>query len=148
MKVLALATDENAVSSTLGVVLLVSVTVILAAIFGAFAFGLVGNEAAPNAEFDYDFNGSGDGVAVSHAGGDTVDAGRLSFGSGWDENATPTNCEFVSGDVSSGDVVIDKDGDGDGDRCRHEAPPGEALSIVWESSDGESFVVDERERSG
>jgi len=146
MKISTLATDENAVSSTLGVVLLVSVTVILAAIVGAFAFGLVGNEAAPNAEFDYDFNGSDTGAVVTHAGGDTVDASRLDFGQGWGETGSATNCGFVSGDVSSGDVVIDQGGDGDGDRCRHEAPSGEALSIVWESSDGESYIVDERER--
>ena len=138
--------DDDAVSSTLGVVLLVSVTVILAAIFGAFAFGFLGTESAPNTEFNYDFNGSG-GVVVSHDGGNALDGDRLQFGEGWGTNSTNT-CGFVSGETTSGDVVIDQDGDGDGDPCAHGAGPGTDLSLVWESNDGKTFTVDERSRSG
>ena len=145
MKVSNLATDSKAVSSTLGIVLLVAVTVILAAIIGAFAFGLLGQEAAPNTEFDYDFNSSGDGVVVTHDSGDPIEADKLKFGSGW--GVGTTNCDFVSGEIETGDVVIDKNGAGTGDRCRHEAGPGNDLSLIWESDDGKQFIIDERSRS-
>ena len=146
MNVFEFATKDDAVSSTLGIVILVAITVILAAIFGAFAFGLLGQEAAPNTEFNYDFNASGEEVVVEHDGGDPLETDKLAFGSGWNNNSG-SNCDFVSGEVESGDVVVDRNGNGNGNRCRHEAGSGTDLSLIWESDDGKQFIIDERSRS-
>jgi FlaG/FlaF family flagellin (archaellin) len=141
MKVTQLFTDECAVSSTLGVVLLVSITVILAAVVGGFAFGLLGGtNAPPNADFDWEFNGSGTGVQIGHDGGDTLDGDRLELGSGW---GSSTNCQIDGGDqLSGGDTIVD---DGSGGDCAHGASTGTELELVWESSNGEtSTIVSER----
>jgi len=144
MRITDLLSDERAVSSTLGIVLLVAVTVILAAIFGAFAFGLLGNEAAPNTEFNYDFNGAGNEVEVTHDGGDRVDGSKLAFGEGWGVGSGSFDCQIVQAPRDSGDVVINSSAGG---RCQHEAGSGTDLSLIWESDNGESFIIDERSRS-
>src|SRR3972149_60908 len=71
--------DEDAVSPVIGVILMVAITVILAAVIAAFVFGLGGTQqAAPTAsitaannpdtpnEFD---------IKIQHKGGDTLKAG-------------------------------------------------------------------------
>lgn len=72
MKLNDLFTDDRAVSPVIGVILMVAITVILAAVIGAFVLGLGGStEAAPQASFQCN---SGDLV---HNGGDTLVAGTL-----------------------------------------------------------------------
>ncbi|WP_435063953.1 type IV pilin [Halobaculum sp. EA56] len=74
----ALLDDERAVSPVIGVILMVAITVILAAVIGSFVLGL-GNsvqQTAPNANFQFDFeDNDGDGdynVTATHTGGDTI----------------------------------------------------------------------------
>ncbi|WP_096391494.1 type IV pilin [Halopenitus persicus] len=70
-----LFTEDRAVSPVIGVILMVAITVILAAVIGTFVLGM-GDDLQnnqPTASFNMDFNDS-DGVTISHAGGDTIDA--------------------------------------------------------------------------
>ena len=71
--------DEEAVSPVIGVILMVAITVILAAVIAAFVFGLSGSQqAAPTASItaannpdtanEYD-------LKIQHKGGDTLKAG-------------------------------------------------------------------------
>src|SRR3972149_5166753 len=71
--------DEDAVSPVIGVILMVAITVILAAVIAAFVFGLGGSQqAAPTASItaannpdtanEYD-------LKIQHKGGDTLKAG-------------------------------------------------------------------------
>jgi flagellin-like protein len=68
--------DEDAVSPVIGVILMVAITVILAAVIGTFVLGL-GDQVqnnAPQATFSFDYEGSGSGpytVTATHDGGDT-----------------------------------------------------------------------------
>jgi len=83
MKLKQLFTDDDAVSPVIGVILMVAITVILAAVIASFVLGLgqdTGNNS-PNASFDVEFN-SGESLAsvassagsidITHESGDTV----------------------------------------------------------------------------
>jgi flagellin-like protein len=78
MELKALLTDDRAVSPVIGVILMVAITVILAAVIGTFVLGLGQNvQSTPQASFDFDFDTSGanDNVNVTHNGGDRLEAG-------------------------------------------------------------------------
>ena len=88
MDIKALLTDDDAVSPVIGVILMVAITVILAAVIASFVLGL-GNDATntnPQASFsdefdevieesdeDYDWGL----VTISHDGGDTISENEL-----------------------------------------------------------------------
>jgi flagellin-like protein len=91
MNIKQLLTDDEAVSPVIGVILMVAITVILAAVIGTFVLGL-GDQVqstSPQASFNFDFtdqtrDASGsdvadDEVTVVHDGGDAIPAARLSF---------------------------------------------------------------------
>jgi len=94
--------DDDAVSPVIGVILMVAITVILAAVIASFVLGL-GDQAqnnAPQASFGWDYDSSasgasGDGnLTVSHGSGDQIEASNLYFrGSG-----------FGSGEITNDDT--------------------------------------------
>jgi flagellin-like protein len=68
MKLKPLRTDENAVSPVIGVILIVAITVVLAAVIASFALGLEAEqEAAPTISFsfEYDENAAGGNSALT-----------------------------------------------------------------------------------
>lgn len=70
--------NERAVSPVIGVILMVAITVILAAVIGTFVLGLgdsIGNNA-PTAQLNADLNNS-DTVTVEHRGGDSLEGENL-----------------------------------------------------------------------
>jgi flagellin-like protein len=69
-----LFTDDDAVSPVIGVILMVAITVILAAVIGAFVLGIGGSqEQTPQASFEF----SGD--TVIHSGGDAIKDSNLQY---------------------------------------------------------------------
>ena len=97
----ALIKNDDAVSPVIGVVLMVAITVILAAVIGSFVVGL-GSEASatPQASFEFDYS-SGD-VTVTHDGGDTIKNASLDVVVAGTSKGTPA----ASGDVTAGDDLI------------------------------------------
>ena len=76
-------TDDEAVSPVIGVILMVAVTVILAAAIGAFVLDFVqqpSTEPAPNAKFDVNWgtDSSTETVELTMRGGDTLETKYLS----------------------------------------------------------------------
>ncbi|WP_276271353.1 type IV pilin [Haloarcula litorea] len=73
---------QRGLSPVVGVVLLIGITMLLAATTATVLFGLgedARERATPQAAFDFDYDASGaDALAITHASGDTVTAGRLS----------------------------------------------------------------------
>jgi flagellin-like protein len=72
--------DERGVSPVIGVILMVAITVILAAVIGTFVLGLGDqvSQTAPQATLsveDYETGGDGN-VVIAHNGGDTIEAGE------------------------------------------------------------------------
>ena len=64
--------DEEAVSPVIGVILMVAITVILAAVIAAFVFGMSGslNQSPPNVSIGA--RSSGNDLIVTHNGGDVL----------------------------------------------------------------------------
>ncbi|SEH58119.1 flagellin N-terminal-like domain-containing protein [Halopenitus malekzadehii] len=126
-----LFTEDRAVSPVIGVILMVAITVILAAVIGTFVLGLGDDlqNTQPTASFDFEFN-STNGTTISHAGGDTIADGAIVT-----INATG---DGLAGDttwgtpISAGDSEHVRKSDGDGNWS------GETVSVNWESADGSS----------
>jgi flagellin-like protein len=122
-------TDDDAVSPVIGVILMVAITVILAAVIGTFVLGLgdqVSN-TSPTASFTFDLTdnapGTADSLSITHDGGDKISASQISFASsgaiGTDSNAqtgVPYDArirpdsdtweeDMGSGDVSAGSTA-------------------------------------------
>ncbi|MWV65948.1 type IV pilin [Halorubrum sp. JWXQ-INN 858] len=138
MQLSKLFNDDKAVSPVIGVILMVAITVILAAVIGTFVLGLgdsVG-DTAPSASYDWDQNSAGDEVTLTHVSGQNIDADRVtgtvggtetefdgdSLGVAW---ADPDD-RISSGDSiewSEGDQTIESNGE---------------LRVIWTASGGGS----------
>jgi flagellin-like protein len=72
--------SERAVSPVIGVILMVAITVILAAVIGTFVLGLGDQvqQTSPNAQWNWD-NPASDQLDVTHEGGDTVEVNNIDF---------------------------------------------------------------------
>ena len=83
---------ESAVSPVVGVMLMLVVTIIIAATVSAFAGGLVGtSEKAPQAAFDVKINvgGFSNTMAITHLGGDPIDTARTKLITSWTNRTNP-----------------------------------------------------------
>ncbi|QZX99791.1 type IV pilin [Halobaculum rubrum] len=127
--------DDRAVSPVIGVILMVAITVILAAVIGSFVLGL-GNsvqQTTPNANFQFDFNETataGDyNVTATHTGGATINdqnTGSLSL------NATSGQSTPFELPVSAGTTAnLSADTGG-------AVPAGETVRVLWTSSNGDT----------
>jgi flagellin-like protein len=99
MKFENILTEDDAVSPVIGVILMVAITVILAAVIGTFVLGLgdqVSN-TSPTASFTFDYTNDtsspGDTLDVTHDGGDSISASQL--------NASVNGAEDGSGNAVS-----------------------------------------------
>ena len=86
MQVRELLRDDDAVSPVIGVILMVAITVILAAVIASFVLGLGGSQQqTPQASFSWEYDNVtgtdvGEGIAeVSHDGGDSIKHNELYF---------------------------------------------------------------------
>jgi flagellin-like protein len=82
MQLKRFVTDDNAVSPVIGVILMVAITVILAAVIGTFVLGLGGglDNDAPQMSWEFNYDDSNpDTLDVTFEAGNPVDAARLSL---------------------------------------------------------------------
>ena len=136
MNVKQLFTDDSAVSPVIGVILMVAITVILAAVIGAFVLNLGQGiqQTAPQASFGFDYNASDPdddigNVTITHESGDSIDANRVNVTGFQDGVAEPWS---DSGTVSAGSSeTFANDADWD----------GETIRVVWESENGENSAT-------
>ena len=110
--------SDAAAAPVIGVVLMVAVTVVLAAVVGTFAIGLGagGPESPPTAKFDVEYDDPK--LQVIHAGGEAVAGGKLRVVS---QSAT---IEWGSGTVRAGDGLTI-------DRNHGEFERGGTVRVVW-----------------
>jgi len=128
MELKQLLNDDDAVSPVIGVILMVAITVILAAVIASFVLGL-GNSATntnPQASFSFEYeqvdenpdSGSSNWgiVTISHDGGDTIADNELyirgsgfnSSGANYDTSTKPLeNSNLVPGFTPSGSADDD-----------------------------------------
>ncbi len=134
------ADDDRAVSPVIGVILMVAITVILAAVIGVFVLGFADQlqETPPNAQISItDINESEDTVTFAHTSGDSLtqaNTQEIRVTSGGDEvaNFTGEDVVFRAGD--------EKVAEGDGG----EISPGDTVRVVW-VGEGRSSVLAQRQ---
>jgi flagellin-like protein len=136
MQIKNLLNDDDAVSPVIGVILMVAITVILAAVIATFVLGLgdqVSNNA-PQASIDFQFTNGGSDASAFHDGGDTLKGDNLgasvtdASGSG----ATASTVSSISGsDVGAGDKIANYNNLGSGDEIR----------VTWSSGSGGSSAT-------
>lgn len=154
MEITALLDDDRAVSPVIGVILMVAITVILAAVIGTFVLGLAdqGNDSAPQANFQFSYTDSGDGfdgsdadgdkIEITHNGGENVDAADVSvkvgsytyealYGSG--ETGVTSTWPTT---VATGDALELTEATG---ATNYES--GDTVRIIWHSPSGGSSSV-------
>ncbi|MDS0299441.1 type IV pilin N-terminal domain-containing protein [Halogeometricum sp. S1BR25-6] len=153
MKLKQLFTDDSAVSPVIGVILMVAITVILAAVIGTFVLNLGGSvsQTTPQASFGFNFeDGTTDNVTITHETGATIPADQLSLktdvgvdvylpGSAAEtgdnvtqsEAFTDTDAFSEGASVSAGDTLIAEGSDLKGGTFR----------VVWNAETGESSAT-------
>jgi flagellin-like protein len=144
MQVKELLTEDRAVSPVIGVILMVAITVILAAVIGTFVLGLGDqvSDNAPQASFSFDFSstggfsgdtgapGTGDIVNLTHEGGETIENSTL----GIDGDGTQALQRESGNWGSSGDGVVSA---GDGITLSG-VNAGETIRVIWTNPNGGS----------
>ncbi|PSP71908.1 type IV pilin [Halobacteriales archaeon QS_3_64_16] len=110
--------DERAVSPVIGVILMVAITVILAAVIAVFVTDLGGSQSqAPQASFSIE--GASGGVTVTHTGGETINSDNIVFQGAGTGGTTWTTVNGNTTDVSAG-TSVDPPASGTG-----------TLRIIW-----------------
>lgn len=120
--------DNRGVSPVIGVILMVAITVILAAVIGAFVLGFAGNlsDTPPTAQFSYDYDDGEGEIEITHEGGEFINTNQLEI----TRNGNPTDNQFSDtyDTIETGDsLVLDESGIATGDEIR----------IIWEASSGD-----------
>ena len=155
MKLKQLFADDNAVSPVIGVILMVAITVILAAVIGTFVLGLGDQlqETSPTASFSTDFtddSGGDDVLKLGHDGGDSIARSQVSVqiqnfndeANTGPEDVSVTSDWSGSGDLTAGDsLAIDSTDDVDGGLTGNVDLNGATVKIVWTSESGDSSAT-------
>lgn len=149
MDLRALLREDDAVSSVLGVVLMVAVTIILAAVVGTFVLGIGSDltDESPSASWDYSVDvggGSNDTVLILHGGGETVDRSQVEVtidGSTAYRDGSPRgDFSLINGqnwpeEISAGDRLhLD-------DASTAAIESGDMLQIIWTADSGERAAI-------
>ena len=153
MQIKKLLNDDDAVSPVIGVILMVAITVILAAVIASFVLGLGDSQQqTPQASWDFEYNSDVTGVTdftgssptpqdyvpgsassseiatlnITHEGGDSIPSDQLNL----TDNDGNTN-EFDVADGVDGDVTA-------GTTFSAEIENTDIMRIVWSDEDEET----------
>lgn len=143
--------DDDAVSPVIGVILMVAITVILAAVIASFVLGL-GDQTTnttPQASFSFDYDSTGAGsddfgsdtlgdggiLTITHDGGDTIEPERLTLTDGETETGDLTNAG--ASEVAAGTTVEVAVNDDDTIRVVYSGESGDSSSTLatWDGPD-------------
>jgi flagellin-like protein len=150
MQLKQLFADDDAVSPVIGVILMVAITVILAAVIASFVLGLGDSTTvSPQASLDSEYDSDTSNLTITHTSGDAIVASEVylrgtgvnNTGTTWQNfSDTPENLggdgsywnATVSGEVENSDAVTA------GDRLEVRAANDYELRVVWESTEGDT----------
>lgn len=119
--------DDRAVSPVIGVILMVAVAVILAAIVSMLVMGM-GEDVNAKPQVSFTFENESSGVVITHDGGDALNKAQVTVKvngaddsptSDWGSDPITAATSYQTGAVSSGDVV----------------------KVVWEGDNGETTTL-------
>ncbi len=135
-KLKAVLDDDRGVSPVIGVILMVAITVILAAVIGTFVLGLGDSlDQAPQAQLDAEVGT--DEFELSHNGGDTLRVGDLRVSV---DGASATDLEGANSDFTDAD---DDFSVGDSMTVTENNPQeGDVVQIIHEPSESILFETE------
>ena len=146
MDIKQLIHDDDAVSPVIGVILMVAITVILAAVIASFVLGLgdQAQQATPQASFSFDYNeDSTNSIEVTHDGGDSIQAnelhirGSLTSSASIDETWAALGGLGTTSDVTAGNSITI-----DGTGPASNAPDGNYdIRVVYEPIEGDTSAT-------
>lgn len=129
------SSDERALSSVLGVVLLIAITIVLAAVVGTFVLGIGDQLTSESPQTNLEFSFTNDSVTILHGGGDELMSENINVevneedvsisGSGWDRDP-----------ITVGDSMTIEEDDISGD-----IEPGDRVIVIWTSDDGQRAAI-------
>lgn len=125
-------TEDRASASTVGIILLVAITIVLGATIGGYVLDFRSSveSGGPDASFQFEYNSITGNIEVTHETGDAVNGSQIRFAGAANEYTSFGSIPGWSGnDVSSGDGVslsVDE---------------GETLKLIWRSLDGDETEV-------
>ncbi|MFW6017675.1 MAG: type IV pilin [Halapricum sp.] len=125
MKLKQLFTDDDAVSPVIGVILMVAITVILAAVIATFVLGLGESvsSTAPQANFQTDYDDPD--LTISHTGGDEIDGDNLYLTDVDSKDRYEWQADGDVTTVTAGDSVTVE-------------PDEDTVRVIWDSGEGSS----------
>jgi flagellin-like protein len=146
MNIRNLVTDDDAVSPVIGVILMVAITVILAAVIGTFVLGLGGSvqQNAPQASFTFDYDESSNIVTITHDGGDQIDAARLGVsGDGLNGSVSDVTTDSGTGDpiIGSSTTWPSEVGAGASLGLGTDTSGSGEIRVTWSSQNGENSAT-------
>lgn len=142
MNIRQLFADDRAVSPVIGVILMVAITVILAAVIGTFVLGLGDqvDNSSPQANFQFSYGGDWSAdtgtVEITHNGGDNIGVSNVVVNIAGTEYNPASGSEFTATwptTVSTGDTAtFDESNAG----TAHN--PDDEIKIIWKNPSGGS----------
>ncbi|UPV73645.1 type IV pilin N-terminal domain-containing protein [Halorussus limi] len=141
--------DDRAVSPVIGVILMVAITVILAAVIGTFVLGLGDrvSQASPSATFSFDYTaGNNDAVEITHDGGAGIESSQVNISVGgqnaWSSDGPVGSNGFQldgsdwNGKITAGDkLALAENGDDSA------IENGETVKVIWHADGSDKTAV-------
>ena len=130
MNVKQLFADDRAVSPVIGVILMVAITVILAAVIGTFVLGLGENvQTTPQAKFNFDYDESNSALTITHDGGDAIQSDEMNIvGNGtdvtWTDSLDPIPADSYEVQAGNSTKI-------DGTGTENLVGSGDTIRVVW-----------------
>ena len=147
MKLKQLLNDDDAVSPVIGVILMVAITVILAAVIATFVLGLGEqvSQTSPNTSFSFDYeevqsdekdswgetaqSSNDDAIlTITHSGGPNIDATQLGV-AGSELHSSSKTYDTTSQYSASDEISA-------GDSVEYAIKNDDRISITWENEEG------------
>ncbi|AFK20142.1 type IV pilin [Haloferax mediterranei ATCC 33500] len=144
-----LLADDDAVSPVIGVILMVAITVILAAVIGTFVLGLgdqVG-DTAPQASFSFSYNQSADDyLNITHESGESVSPSQLNISTSVTINATSAKNGLTPAQSLSWEDLTDSSADVTAGSTvtvfgKSDTLHDKTVRIVWTSESGSNSAT-------
>ncbi|CCQ33897.1 hypothetical protein HLRTI_001262 [Halorhabdus tiamatea SARL4B] len=118
--------EDRGVSPVIGVILMVAITVILAAVIATFVMNMgPSEEQAPTSSWDFEYNSTLNFVNVTHDGGQDAVKSEISF-------SESVDTDFPDDTISAGDrAIIDVSS----------LSSGDTLEVIWNSDEEDKSDV-------
>lgn len=135
--------DDRAVTPVVGIVLLVAITIVLAAVIGTFVLGIGEEveETAPTADFSFEYDDDDPNVTITHEGGQEIPGDELHIVGPQGEVAWEDGHDAEPGPVVAGSSTEIGD---DHDRIADE---GETIRVVWRGDELSATLAESEARN-